>query len=180
MKLFSTIALALAALCASAQPLTTFTVSTPFVCNQSICNGVPLDQGGVLNFFVYAPPVGQHSGGNFYLAYTPLNQPSFVICGNAASTYCGLGKAPNNSGMNLATWNIPGPILSGGASGSGMAVYNWIASEPSTGQVFTGTMTVQAHWFTRNFRTGHAYYFVIEDLTVNILDQSTVAILDLN
>jgi len=176
--LTAVLALCLASI-AGAQPLTEFTVSNPFTCRQSACDGVPLDQGGFISF-VGMP--GGHSGASraFVLDYE-VPGTSFDICGNPASTLCGLGVAPNNSGLSytnplthvgiiVPTANGPGPV--------GTDVFFWIASEPSTGNVYEGTVTINGFWIKTSLRTGPVYTFVIVNLDFKITDQSTVAILD--
>lgn len=158
----------IAVACASAQPFTTYTVLA-HNCNQDICNGVPLAEGGsTLNFF--------SQGGNFNVT-TPETPVNFFMCGNPASLLCGLGVVPNKGGLRITSYNIPNPPLNGGAGATGTIDYTYIAADPFSGAVYQGTMHIVAHLVRVPTRHGSFLQLVIEGGTITV-DQSTVAILD--
>ena len=142
-----------------------------------------------MNFF--------EQGGNFYLGYngvpgscstyTGCTVPfSFAMCGNEASSTCGLGiPSPvipgqyNSTHLTINSSTIPPPPRtwppSPGAYGT--EVYSFQAGQflPNIGNVaWDGTLTVVARWLTVAGRHGSSYVFQIASLTIQITGQDTV------
>jgi hypothetical protein len=163
---------------ASAQPFTTWDIvanSDAFPCNQSNCV-VNLVQGGTLHFEI--------PGYSMFLTHPGTNGgPGFSLCADKASGECGLGVPnANDNNPNPTGISFPSTIPAYGTythpDGPTATInYTWVATDPTNTPVFwyKGTLTITGHWHTRFFRTGAAYYFVIESGQLVITDESTVA-----
>jgi hypothetical protein len=115
--------------------------------------------------------------GGLMVLYDPTPTPPFEIC--AYYTQCTSTPNPNgNAGLTVITYPTGHGTFEHPDGPSGPFSYTWIGVDPTTLLWYKGTLTGTAHWHTRFFRTGPAYYFVIESGQVNVTDQYTVAILD--
>ena len=102
-----------------------YTTSVSFGCNGLVCNGVPLDQGGVWQFIILNQAFSINSNG-------------FYIFGNPGN--------PGSGGMSNIVDGIPAPPRINGAVGAqGTLTFDWAAVNPDRSLHYAGHVIVQGH-----------------------------------
>jgi hypothetical protein len=97
-----------------------YTQNQSFACNQEVCNGLPLDQGGVWQFIL--------ANGTF-----SLNSNGFFIFGNPGN--------PGSGGITNVQDGIPEPSR----GGEGILTFNWAAINSGRTQHYMGHAVVNGH-----------------------------------
>ena len=110
----------------------TYTTTGPFACNQEVCNGIPLDQGGSWQFIL--------SNGTFSLSPTGGDG----ICGNPASTNCPGGISNVHDGIPFQTVVGAGP--------DGTLTFDFSAVDTDDGSTHSGSVVVMG------FQTRKCYW----------------------
>jgi hypothetical protein len=127
-----------------------YTTSVTFGCNQNVCNGVPLDQGGTWQFIEANQAFSIYSNG-------------FFVFGNPGN--------PGSGGMSSIVDQIPQPPLrkNGSVGAVGTITFNWAAVNSDRSLHYTGHVVVEGQ------RVGHvvgrgSYYaqLVVDDAQLYI------------
>ena len=129
---------------------TTYTQSTPFACNQQVCNGLPLDQGGTWQFIRQNSTFSLSSGG-FYIAGNP-------------------GSATFPGGIEQITEDtitFPNCFPYPCAGPEGSLAFTWKA-EDVNGKTYTGTVSLRGHQVEHGNNHGHWYVLVVDMATITV------------
>jgi hypothetical protein len=128
---------------------TAYTQSVSHGCNQQVCNGLPLDQGGVWQFILAN------------LCFS-INSNGFLIFGYPGN--------PGTGGITNVVNNIPLPPTNanGSTGGEGILTFDWAAVNSDGSKHYTGHVVVSGHQVKHWGLHGSYNQLIVDDAQIFI------------